>query len=51
MGTAAMITRLIPRRVVVALAAFALARPLVAQCPDGTPPDRIRPAVQAAPEP
>jgi len=38
MGTAAMITRVIPRHVVVTLAAFALARPLVAQCPDGTPP-------------
>lgn len=34
---AAMITPVIPRPVVVTLAAFALASPLLAQCPDGTP--------------
>ena len=33
-----MITRVPPRHVVVILTAFALARPLLAQCPDGTPP-------------
>ena len=33
-----MITRVLPRQVVVTLAAVALARPLLAQCPDGTPP-------------
>jgi serine/threonine-protein kinase len=33
-----MITRVLPRHVVVTLAALAVARPLLAQCPDGTPP-------------
>ncbi|HTQ68534.1 MAG TPA: hypothetical protein VMI13_07560 [Solirubrobacteraceae bacterium] len=33
-----MITRVPPRHLVVILTAFALARPLLAQCPDGTPP-------------
>jgi TolB-like protein len=44
-----MITRVIPRPVVLTLAALALARPLLAQCPDGTPPPcRARPVRAAA---
>jgi TolB-like protein len=50
-GTAAMITRVLPRHVVVTLAAFALARPLLAQCPDGTPPPCTRAVRMAAPPP
>ena len=43
-GAAAMITRVPPRNAVVILAALALARPLLGQCPDGTPPPCGRPA-------
>jgi len=43
-----MITRVIPRHLVVTLAALALARPLLAQCPDGTPPPCRSPAAARA---
>jgi TolB-like protein/Flp pilus assembly protein TadD len=41
----------IPRHIAVSLAALALARPLPAQCPDGTPPPCARAARTAAPAP
>jgi TolB-like protein len=44
-----MITRVIPRHIVVSLAALALARPALAQCPDGTPPPCAAPAAHPAP--
>lgn len=42
-----MITRVLLRYVVDTLAAFALVRPLLAQCPDGTPPPCGRQAARA----
>lgn len=45
-----MITRVIPRHIAFTLAAFALAAPLRAQCPDGTPsPCSARPSRAAPP--
>ena len=46
-----MITRVIPRHVVLTLAALGLARALLAQCPDGTPPPCRQPTPRASAPP